>query len=34
MHHHDGTIECANRCGNLMQENSKFCESCEEMENS
>lgn len=31
MHHHDGTIECANRCGNLTMEDSEFCESCEEM---
>ena len=27
-------IQCVNRCGNLTAEGSKFCESCEEMENS
>ena len=25
-------IQCANKCGNLTEEDSKFCESCIEME--
>jgi len=25
-------IDCANKCGNLTMENSKFCEMCEEMD--
>lgn len=32
MHHHDGSIDCANKCGNLTMEGSEFCETCEEME--
>lgn len=27
-------IECANKCGNLTVEGSKFCEICKEMEDS
>lgn len=32
MHHHDGSTECANRCGNLNQEHSKYCGVCEDEE--